>query len=348
MQERYYNLDLLKAVAAVLIVFHHYQQVFNVTFDGINFFGGSFYWGYLVELFFLISGFVMAVSNRKEKNIFQKFFGKCIRIYPSTVLACSATILIVFVGYFLLGEFIDTSVDYTNIMTVISSYLLIFSGWFLNIELGINNPTWYLCVLLLCYFIYYAIEVVSEKAHVTPNILYFIVFLISFGGMYFGKSLPWFFTYQNQRGYTCFFSGVLLYNLVVKRLSNRQVWLTVLGLEILTALGVWRWGIGSWGVLVLFFYPMLVLVAVTIKQLPGYATRYLGVSYQTYLWHTPCFMFLKLIGRVSGIQVTLTYFTMILVTVFVEIVAMVVYRYYEIPITRWLKKYIRSMRHERR
>ena len=80
MKERYYNLDLIKSIAAVFIVFHHYQQMANVKFDGINFFGGSFYWGYLVELFFLISGFVMAVSDRKGKNIIQKFLGKLILV----------------------------------------------------------------------------------------------------------------------------------------------------------------------------------------------------------------------------------------------------------------------------
>lgn len=276
MKERYDNLDLLKALAAVLIVFHHYQQVFHVTFDGINFYGGSFYWGNLVELFFMISGFVMAVSDRKGKNVFQKFLRKCIRIYPSTILACTALIIIVYIGYFITGEFISTSTDFTNIMTVISSYLLIFSGWFLSIGLGINNPTWYLCILLLCYLIYFAIEVISEKAHLNRNILYLIVFWFSLLGKHFGKSLPWFFTHQNQRGYTCFFLGVLLYNLVVKRFSNKQMWLTVLALAILTALGVLRWGIGSWIVLVLFFYPLLVLAAVIIKQLPGYTTRYLG------------------------------------------------------------------------
>lgn len=268
-KKRYYNLDLIKLFAAVLIVFHHYQQMANVKFDGINFFGGSFYWGYLVELFFLISGFVMAVSDRKDKTVIQKCLGKCVRIYPSTVLACSAMLLIMYVGYFLLGNFMNTSIDYTNIVTIISSYLLIFTGWFLNIGLGVNNPTWYLCVLLLCYIIYYGIEVISEKTHLNQNIFYALMFVISFVGMYFGKSLPWFFTFQNQRGYTCFFLGVLLYNLIVSRFTNKQIWFVVIGLAGLAGIGAWHWGIGSWLILDLFLYPALVLFAVNIKQLPA-------------------------------------------------------------------------------
>lgn len=55
-------LDLLKAVAVTLIVFHHYQQSFGVTFPGLNFYGGKFYFGNLVEFFFLVSGFVALYS----------------------------------------------------------------------------------------------------------------------------------------------------------------------------------------------------------------------------------------------------------------------------------------------
>lgn len=35
--ERKYGLDVIKIAATILIIFHHYQQVTGVTFDGINF-----------------------------------------------------------------------------------------------------------------------------------------------------------------------------------------------------------------------------------------------------------------------------------------------------------------------
>ena len=50
--------DIIKTLAATLIVFHHYQQVFKCEFSGINFYSGLFNFGYLVELFFMISGFL--------------------------------------------------------------------------------------------------------------------------------------------------------------------------------------------------------------------------------------------------------------------------------------------------
>lgn len=54
---REYSLDFLKVVATIIIVFHHYQQGFGVAFSKFNFAGGKFYFGYIVELFFVLSGY---------------------------------------------------------------------------------------------------------------------------------------------------------------------------------------------------------------------------------------------------------------------------------------------------
>lgn len=337
MKKRYYNLDLIKVVASILIVFHHYQQLSGAVFDGINFFGGNFYWSYLVELFFVISGFVMAASNNQEKSIIKRLVGKCIRIYPGTILACTAAIVIAYTGYFLQGEFLSTTVHYTNIGTIIASYTLTFCGWCFNVGLGINNPTWYLCVLLLCYIIYYAIEIVSQRVRLSKDVFYICVFGVSFVAFYFGKTLPWFFTNQNLRGYSCFFLGVLLHNLIVARVSVQKIRVIVLGLAFLTALGSWKLGIGSWFVLVLFLYPALVLLAVSVKQVSSKISYLAGVSYEMYLWHGPCFSLLRLIGYTARIQMTHSYFTMILFTVFVGVWSALVYKWYEVPVTRWLR-----------
>lgn len=58
MEERNFSLDFLKIVATIGIIFHHWQQVTGAYFENhINFYNGRFYWGYLVELFFVLSGF---------------------------------------------------------------------------------------------------------------------------------------------------------------------------------------------------------------------------------------------------------------------------------------------------
>lgn len=120
MQKRDYSLDFIKIIATIIIVFHHYQQVTGVIFDrGINFYNGIFYFGYVVELFFIISGYLMfdyiekIYSGLDFKNFFTKRF---IRIFPMMVNAA------IFYEFFL--------VIYQNIYC---ADILIFSPIFLAI-----------------------------------------------------------------------------------------------------------------------------------------------------------------------------------------------------------------------
>lgn len=61
-----YGFDYAKIIAASFLVFHHYQQVFECHFSGINFYGGKIGFGLLVELFFTISGFLTLHSERNK------------------------------------------------------------------------------------------------------------------------------------------------------------------------------------------------------------------------------------------------------------------------------------------
>lgn len=52
-------LDIFRIIAATLIVLHHYQQGTGIVLKYINFYGGKFNFGYIVGLFFLISGLLL-------------------------------------------------------------------------------------------------------------------------------------------------------------------------------------------------------------------------------------------------------------------------------------------------
>lgn len=53
MDKRISGLDLLKIIATVMIIFHHYQQITGAWWGASSFYGGLFYYGELVELFLL-------------------------------------------------------------------------------------------------------------------------------------------------------------------------------------------------------------------------------------------------------------------------------------------------------
>lgn len=85
--------DYLKIICSILIVFHHYQQRFECHFKYINFFDGAFYFGYLVELFFMISGFLTVYTMRKEK-VYYAFFHKLVRLYPISLISVLVALIL--------------------------------------------------------------------------------------------------------------------------------------------------------------------------------------------------------------------------------------------------------------
>ena len=99
------SLDFLKFILAVIIVFHHYQQVMDVKFAHINFFYGNISFGYAVEFFFIISGFVIAFQvERKGFGSFRSWMtSKIARILPMATLSITACFAIDLVKYFTRG-----------------------------------------------------------------------------------------------------------------------------------------------------------------------------------------------------------------------------------------------------
>ena len=85
-------LDFLKIVATAIIIMHHYTQVMHhytqdVYVSGKGFFfHGTFYWGRMVELFFIISGYLMYQYEEKIRSgeTFLSFYAKrALRLLPN-------------------------------------------------------------------------------------------------------------------------------------------------------------------------------------------------------------------------------------------------------------------------
>lgn len=343
------NLDLIKTLAAILIVFHHYQVVFTVTFSGINFYGGSFYFGRIVELFFIISGFVTALHDGKYGDkILKPFFKKCLRIYPPTALAVTFTLLVFLVYRLALG--VEMPGEECTPPRVIASYLLVFAGWGIDVRKGVDNPTWYLCVLILCYILFYAVKCIG-RGHRRMKMPAYI--LIAAGSIVleqsnWGAAVP-FIGNSNVRGYGSFFIGVLLYEFT-QHVKNKKLHIatacTAIVLFILLSL---KYGCNHWQTLELLLFPGLVLLAVSVEQIPCRALSFWGgVSFEVYLWHIPLIRLGILIMDLCGISVEHSYLTMVLFTAVVECAAVIVYKYFEVPLTRTLNAKLERQSHSPR
>ena len=96
---RYYEIDLLRFVAALSVVLFHFtyrgyhaDNLSPVEYPAL---GAVFKYGYLgVELFFIISGYVVLMSAQ-GKTLGEFFTSRVMRLYPAYWVACSLTFVVV-------------------------------------------------------------------------------------------------------------------------------------------------------------------------------------------------------------------------------------------------------------
>jgi peptidoglycan/LPS O-acetylase OafA/YrhL len=96
---RYYEIDLLRFIAALAVVLFHFTfrgyHADNLSPIEYPILGEVFKYGYLgVELFFIISGYVVLMSAQ-GKTLGQFFTSRVVRLYPAFWVACTLTFIVV-------------------------------------------------------------------------------------------------------------------------------------------------------------------------------------------------------------------------------------------------------------
>ncbi len=80
---RIYELDALRALAAINLMLFHYTHVYSVKHGFSSPLGFEFPWGkYGVQLFFMLSGVVNALTILKKRDVGAFLSARCLRILP--------------------------------------------------------------------------------------------------------------------------------------------------------------------------------------------------------------------------------------------------------------------------
>lgn len=324
------GLDILKILATTLIVFHHYQQVFKVQFNGINFYDGAFNFAYLVELFFIISGFLSLYTAKAGEDSFLCLRHKWYRIWPMAAIACVFTLLVKSIG----AEDLHTL---WNMKTLIANIMLIFSGWPYFSMTGINNPTWYLCVLIQCYFLFYAFLWLCYRMKLNRvlvvALLLCVVFMLHRHGVLERNSF---------RGFESFFIGVALCDLrnQIPQKKCAALFLFLVSLVLLVFLSSMQRRI-----LVLITFPSLVLLSTWYGGMKNEAVQRMisqmgKMSFDVYIWHYPLMAFERMLMRVFNFEFERTYLLMTGFTLIIWLLAWPLHRFVERPINKMIRKRI--------
>lgn len=311
MQKRSYALDALKVLATTCVLFHHFQQVSGAWFDNhINFWGDlSFNWWMMVEVFFMLSGFFAWKHTEKMDMPFGAYIGpKLCRLLP--VMAVSTVVYsgLYFLHFRLTGE---TWVFQTlpNLWGLVVSCLGLQEGYGL-FGYSLNNPTWFVSVLILCYVCHYLlVRLVRKRRWRMEWVLVLAVFLCQ-GMRSMGVNLP-FLQAQTLRGYQAFSMGLLLGFFVQNYRLNRPVVALCVGAQALFV------GFAAFApaytdpdsTFVFLSIPSLILLSQTEGAKNIFRHRFWRIlseiSYNTYVWHAAVQVFLCLFVPSVGMGQTL-------------------------------------------
>ena len=288
MSSRNTAIDIMKISGATLIVLHHYQQGTGIALRHIAFYGGKFNFGYVVELFFVISG-LLTYRTFKNMDILPplRIFGmrKARRIIP--LLAISVIVESILRYIYLTisgkGEFdfglLDIFVNATG------------TNWGIFQVKIINQPTWYLSVLLLCYFEMYVTIWISRKLKIQPDYLWLFLMIIGVAANTYGWK--WIFIEGSVgRGMFSFFAGAVLAK-NMGQVKRKKDWLLLVLPVVFMFLLKYFYDFVSSGAFV--FYTLFIwipIMVIAIRYIPhakkGRLIEVLGLSsFGVYIWNEP-------------------------------------------------------------
>ena len=205
--------DILRIILTATVLFHHYQQLTGTFFyRGINFYGGKIYFGYIVEIFFLMSGFFMVpyIAKIRDKMSFPAFFGKrLIRLIPSLIVST----IVYDIALFFYVRLCNGTLRYPTNINIFGSIVtaLGLGSWSITKDYEINPICWYVSVLLLCYILMYIFVFISKVTKIPAGILLAVPMIAGVVITHVTEfSIIPFLSTRIARGYIHFFGGMLL------------------------------------------------------------------------------------------------------------------------------------------
>lgn len=292
---RYHGLDLLKAIAILAIAAHHFQQDFGIRYETLNFYGGRFYVGYVVELFFMVSGFVLVLSeaHRSQAAIMRPLLRRVARLWPMAAIS----VLVATALWPAYQHFSGLLWDGLPLrpVTFFVSLTTVSQGAFFN-SYSYNNPLWYVGVLIICYVLFYLLRRLASAARLPAWPLFVLASAIGAFAQLNEIDVPFLRFNSTARGYAAFFLGVLI-STAMHRLSTRKhphVFAVTMAAIALGAFSTmcfsdellqYEWPIETfvvWPVLLLAVIWSPIVERVSDNPFVAFLGR---INYELYVWH---------------------------------------------------------------
>ncbi|MCR4610532.1 MAG: acyltransferase [Lachnospiraceae bacterium] len=335
MRKYYSSLDLLRFLAALAVAFFfHYVIVFgaspttdNVVTNWINIHGG-----YVVELFFVVSGFAMYLAYSSRIREGKKLFGeylvdRVIRLFPTLVISVVLTAIPMWIGYALWDESISND-SYVSLMAILLNLFGLNGGTAVSFFSSVNGPSWYIAVLMICYILFFAIIKNCKGSKAAENVCFLFIILI---GVFFymnPTNAPFLFT-ACTRGYIFFFIGTFIAQLQsrVKTLGNVILCCISILMPLMYMFAKKHNLFMNESLEIgLFLVVPLVLFFINFKPLEfisnNKVVKFLGgISFGIFMWNLPVFIWVRFINRLGDFDFDYGSITVYLIIVLINIAA---------------------------
>ena len=338
-QQHFLMLDGLRGVAAIAVAIYHACTVFG----GAQLLPKAFL---AVDFFFLLSGIVVAHAYErrlKQGQIREYFERRLIRLYP-----------MILIGALLGMSVIITSPAARGLPAAALVYLGLFAALCLpitraNVYPGnhsitpVNGPSWSLFFEIFVNAVYGLVAkrltdrrlaAISLTALVVEAVVIFKFNTVGFG--VYVEDYKWGFV----RVIFPFFTGVLINRILAPRMLPMSAAAPVLLAVALVATfyvptsGVWN--AVSELIAIAIIYPCVIILAMrlTISSRQGRVLAWLGaVSYPVYAIHSPLFLWLARLQRVTASRFQVSPYCWIVIAIaFALVCAWTAYKIYDLPL----------------
>lgn len=338
---RFTEIDLLRFLAAFSVMFFHYTfwgykvggDISSVWFPQL---AGVFKYGYLgVELFFMISGFVILMSaiDRSAKNF---LISRIVRLYPAFWVCCTITFIVM----------IATGINHDKATFI--RYLANLS--MLNTFLGIGNIDavyWTLQIEMEFYFLIIVLLIFKQIHNLKTYLGLWLIIVIALSS--YGSPANGFFEFLQYSPY--FISGSVFY-LIFREGNSFYKMVLIFGCFMMSVLEVLHsklinytnlditFSIMTLPVLVALFYAVFFLISFNkTRRIRSGFYSYLGtLTYPLYLIHLNVgFILFKVLNNVAGAGILLFVITGIMLAIAYLVHSQIEIRYSPL-FKRWLER----------
>ena len=366
-KERFYSLDFLRGIAAISIVFWHWNHFFWNTgwlnassYDQLPLFSifKPFYTkGQLaVELFYSLSGFIffwLYSEKLTEKTISGKSFFvlRFSRLYPLHFLSLVLTFLLQLIYANCNGNYFVYA--YNDLYHFVLNVFFI-QSWGFEKGYSFDGPSWSVSIEVMMYVLFFIFCYIGLIRRT-------LLLILLAAGVFYFKWIP----ESIQMGFFCFFTGGITYR-IFKLLEER--WSEYFFIPLVIGV-VFAWMIASGNIncaeilakgeqhtlfskVIHFFtylYPQSILFPLTIllfassekklKRIWSKIGRIGDITYSSYLLHFPLQLLFILIFSALGISHSFftTTISLLIFFFFLILISVLSYRKFEVPIQKLIR-----------